>query len=125
MELRERILKTLGQQGALSVRGLTHVLRDVDAPSLERELKTMTRRRLVNEVFTGSYELTSRGRKDYEALVPSRPEPSFTWPLTDEQAGMFGGNEEDDPDDDEGDPARLWADEHDESFEDDYDDDDY
>ena len=75
-DLRPRILKILGQHGALSVRGMSRILPDtISAPTIEKELKTMERRKLVNEEFVGSYGLTDKGRKEYEALTPGARVP--------------------------------------------------
>jgi hypothetical protein len=107
MELRDRILKVLGQQGALSLRGLSKLI--PNDPNLERELKTMVRRRLCSEPFTDSYELTDRGRKDYEALTPGarvpphgRPDPTGLSgiPIYD-RAFEYEDSDEDDEDDEE------------------------
>lgn len=71
--LRERILKTLGQQGALSLKGITTILRPQEPKTIETELKTMVRRKLCAEPFEGSFELTERGRKEYGELVKHIP----------------------------------------------------
>jgi hypothetical protein len=51
----------------------------------------MVRRRLAEEPFTDSYELTDRGRKEYEALTPdARPK---TWANTATPLPPYSGEE--------------------------------